>query len=59
MTKHGVEISLALKIYKFFEDVYPDFHAKCWLGQGIHDKHVDNFIDDIILIIGEIENETD
>jgi len=35
-------------VYRFIQDVYPDFYSNCWLGQGIHDKYVDTFIDDII-----------
>jgi len=43
------------KVYRFIQDVYPDFYSKCWLGEGIHDKYVDNFIDRIVKIIEEVK----
>ncbi len=43
--------NVTLQIYRFFNDVYPDFYAKSWLGEGKHNKHVDNFIDNVIVRI--------
>ena len=42
-------------VYRFIQDVYPDFYSNCWLGQGKFDKYVDNIIDSIV---EELKNET-
>ena len=41
-------VTLSIEVYRFFQNVYPDFYSKSWLGEGNHDKYVDSFIDHVI-----------